>query len=217
MTYAIKEIFSTIQGEGHHTGTAAVFVRFAGCNFWSGLERDRLTSSLCPFCDTDFVGTNGENGGKYREAGALAALVRSVAPRAGSVVCTGGEPLLQLDRELVEAFQAQGFAVHVETNGSVDLPDDNLGIDWVCCSPKSPDLLKLKRCDELKVIIPAQAHNLKHYDEWFGYNNAQHRFVQPEDGPDGQQERSFKACAILVMANPEWRVSVQTHKLLGVP
>lgn len=213
MNYAIKEIFGTIQGEGHHTGTAAVFIRFAGCNFWSGREKDRFTSSLCPFCDTDFVGTDGVLGGRYEDANAVVEAARQAAPRAPIAVLTGGEPLLQLDKELLDALVMDGFNVHVETNGSIDT---DLDIDWLTCSPKSIDQLALSWCHELKVIYPAQAKNLEQYHRHF-WTKADHCFVQPEDGPGDRQTRSMRECVEFVRENPAWRVSVQMHKILGVP
>ena len=212
MSYAVKEIFSTVQGEGVHSGSAAVFLRFAGCNFWSGREKDRQTASMCPFCDTDFVGTNGVNGGKYDDV-MLAAACRRIAPKAQVVVCTGGEPLLQLDQPLIDALRAEGFRVHVETNGSIA---HTLDVDWVCCSPKDPARLNLDTCDELKVVIPAQKRNLALYRDHFA-GCAPAMFVQPEDGPGLTQKSSTALCVEWVQENPEWRISVQTHKVLGVP
>lgn len=210
-TYSVKEMFLTVQGEGTKAGTPAVFVRLSGCNFWSGLEKHRFTTSLCHFCDTQFRGTDGTNGGRYA-AEDLAAKIDELGPNAPLVVLTGGEPLLQVDRALVTAIKARGYTVSVETNGSVALPADRLGIDWVVCSPKSAEKLKLRVADELKVIFPAQ--NPLRYMPLVG---ATHHWVQPEDGPDGKREASTQASLDFVHANPPWRVSVQTHKYLGVP
>lgn len=209
-TYKVKEMFLTVQGEGTKAGTPAVFVRLAGCNFWSGKEEHRFTRSLCAFCDTDFVGTDGENGGKYK-AEELAAKARELGAKTGLVVLTGGEPLLQVDRALTTALRAKGFETSVETNGSVALPEDRLGIDWVVCSPKSAEKLKLKRADELKVIYPAEDPL-----EYVTLVAARHHFVQPEDGPGDKQFQSSQRAVEFCQENPGWRVSVQTHKYMGV-
>lgn len=210
-TYAIKEAFLTVQGEGAKAGTPAVFVRFTGCNYWSGLEKHRHTSSLCPFCDTDFRGTDGMNGGRY-DAEELAEKIADLGPRAPLVVFTGGEPLLQLDAHVVRAVKARGYTVSVETNGSVALPPDRHGIDWVVCSPKSAERLKLRSADELKVIYPAQSPL-----QYRSLVKASHLWVQPEDGPCGKREESTHAALNFAHEHPPWRVSVQTHKYLGVP
>lgn len=205
-TYAVKEMFSTLQGEGYHAGTSAVFVRFAGCNFWSGLEKDR-SSSACPFCDTDFRGIDGEGGGRYTAA-ELAQRARELGPRAPMVVLTGGEPSLQVDSALVRALKGLGFYVAIETNGSSKrLP---LELDWICCSPKDPSRLLLSFANELKVIFPAQDPIA--YEDRIG---ATHLWVQPEDG-DGILETSTKLAIEFVKSHPKWRLSVQTHKMVGL-
>ena len=209
MSYSVRELFRTVQGEGTKAGTPAIFVRFAGCNFWSGREEDRA-SSACPFCDTEFRGIDGENGGRY-SAEEVAELARGLGPKTPLVVLTGGEPLLQVDRELVDALRGSNFVVAVETNGSVALPEDKLGIDWVVCSPKDSSRLELAEANELKIIFPAQDPLL--YEKVV---KARHRFVQPEDGPGEKMLESIAACLSFVHENPGWRVSVQTHKFMGV-
>src|SRR5215470_3507421 len=209
--YTIKEIYTTLQGEGAQTGRAAVFLRFAGCNLWSGLERDRATA-VCRFCDTDFVGTDGADGGRFASAQALAQRVAAAWPSAQPVsrfvVCTGGEPLLQLDAPLVDALHAEGFAIAVETNGTQPGP---AGLDWVCVSPKAGAPLVLQRGDELKLIFPQAG--IEPAD--FEHLTFTHFFLQPMDGPDRQRntERAIEYC----LAHPRWRLSLQTHKLLGIP
>lgn len=212
MTYSVREIFYTLQGEGAHAGRPAVFCRFAGCNLWSGREADRATA-VCTFCDTEFVGTDGEGGGKFATAEALAQAVAARWPSgdtAGTryVVCTGGEPLLQLDRALVDALHAEGFEVAVETNGTQPAPD---GLDWICVSPKSTAPVVLTRGDELKLVFPqadAPPERFEHLE--FG------RFLlQPMDGPD--QVRNTQLAVEYCLAHPRWRLSVQTHKVLGIP
>ncbi len=211
MSYAVKEIFLTLQGEGAQAGRAAVFCRFAGCNLWSGLERDRA-SAICRFCDTDFVGTDGTAGGKYADAEALAAAVAAhwTGPDAGQasplVVCTGGEPLLQLDAALIEALHARGFEIAVETNGTLPAP---AGIDWLCVSPKAGAEFVQRRGDELKVVFPQP----------FDWNELErlpfhHYFVQPMDGPDRQAHT--EAATAFCLAHPRWRLSVQVHKMIGI-
>lgn len=209
MTYAVHSCFATLQGEGVHTGTPATFIRFSGCNYWSGKARHKATSE-CPFCDTDFVGTGGVGGGRY-SAVELAGLARSFNDTIQWVVCTGGEPLLQLDRELVDALHQQGFKVAVETNGSVALDGDRMGIDWVCCSPKSIDRQQLTQADELKLIYPAQ-----HPVQW-QHIQAPYRSLQPMDGAANIREQSTKMAIRYVLSHPGWRLSVQTHKDLGLP
>ena len=219
MTYTVKEAFYTLQGEGAQTGRAAVFLRFAGCNLWSGLERDR-DEAVCRFCDTDFVGTDGENGGKFRTAAELAELVTSIwcanaepGEQPGGrryVVCTGGEPLLQLDPPLIEALHAQGFEVAVETNGTVEAP---AGLDWICVSPKANAKLVLTKGNELKLVYPqdeAEAQPERFIDLDF-----QHFFLQPKDDPHAA--RNVQAAAQYCLKNPQWRLSLQTHKLTGLP
>ena len=215
MAYAVKEIFPTLQGEGFHTGRAAVFCRFAGCNLWSGRASDRArgTGGCARWCDTDFVGTDGTGGGRFDDADALAdAVARAWSPRSSGgapyVVCTGGEPLLQLDEALVDALHARGFEVGVETNGTLRPPR---GVDWVCVSPKDGAALLLTEGDELKLIFP-QAHALP---ERFEAMSFRHYFLQPMDGP-ARAENTARA-ARYCLENPRWRLSLQTHKLIGIP
>lgn len=210
MTYAVKEIFLTLQGEGGQAGRAAVFCRFAGCNLWSGRERDR-TAAPCDFCDTDFVGTDGPGGGKFGDAGLLAAAVER-AWRGGAgerlVVCTGGEPLLQLDTPLIEALHGRGFAVAVESNGTLPAP---AGIDWLCVSPKGDQPLAQTTGQELKLVFPqAKAPPARFEDLAF-----ERFYLQPMDGPD--QAANTTAAAAYCMENPRWRLSLQTHKYIGLP
>jgi 7-carboxy-7-deazaguanine synthase len=213
VTYAVKEIFYTLQGEGANTGRPAVFCRFAGCNLWTGREEDRATA-VCTFCDTDFVGTDGPDGGKFRTASELARGVaeRWPAPARGAgarpmVVCTGGEPLLQLDEPLVDALHAEGFEIAVETNGT-RLPPP--GVDWICVSPKAGSDLVLRRGNELKLVFPQEAAP----PERFANLAFDHFFLQPMDGPDAADatRRAVEYC----LAHPRWRLSLQTHKLLGI-
>ena len=214
--YSVKEAYVTLQGEGAQTGRAAVFLRFAGCNLWSGLERDRHRA-VCQFCDTDFVGTHGENGGKFEGADALADHVASLwAAAAGAdageayVVCTGGEPLLQLDSPLIEALHARGFEVGVETNGTVAAP---AGLDWICISPKANAALVQSRGDELKLVYPQDEPEAQ--PERFEMLQFQHFFLQPKD--DNRQAENIAAAAAYCMKHPKWRLSLQTHKLIGLP
>lgn len=212
MRYAVKEIFFTLQGEGAQTGRPAVFCRFAGCNLWSGLERDRATA-VCRFCDTDFVGTDGPGGGRFAGARDLARAVAACWPARSAggdpfVVCTGGEPLLQLDAALVEAFHAEGFAVAVETNGT-RVPSSD--IDWICVSPKAGADLILTRGDELKLVYPQPGAP----PERFAALDFQQFFLQPMDGP--QRERNTQLALEYCLAHPRWRLSLQTHKMLGIP
>lgn len=212
MTYSVKEIFYTLQGEGANAGSPAVFCRFAGCNLWTGLERDRA-EAVCRFCDTDFVGTDGPGGGRFDSAEALAVAIRQKWPESGSkarplVVCTGGEPLLQMDDDLVRALHEAGFAIAVETNGTQPAP---LGIDWICVSPKAGAPLELRSGDELKVVFPQDGidpSGLEHLD-------FRHFFLQPMDGP--KREASTRAALAYCLAHPIWRLSLQTHKFLGIP
>lgn len=208
--YAVHSCFPTIQGEGFHAGTPAVFIRFSGCNFWNGKQAARGESE-CPFCDTDFVGTSGDGGGRYTAA-ALAQFARSIAPSVDLVVCTGGEPLLQLDESLVDALHAAKFIVAVETNGSINLDEYRLGIDWVCCSPKAAHRQELLEVDELKVVYPAEDPLL-----WSSVILATHQFIQPMDGDGDVRARSTERAVRFVMAHPDWRLSVQTHKDVGIP
>jgi len=213
MSYAVKEIFYTLQGEGAQAGRAAVFCRFAGCNLWSGRESDRA-AAVCTFCDTDFVGTDGQNGGKFASADALADAVAArwpggVAGAAGRpyVVCTGGEPLLQLDDALVEAFHARGFEVAVETNGTQPAP---AGLDWICVSPKADAPLLLTAGDELKLVYPQPLAR----PERFAGLAFDHFFLQPMGGPDRRDHT--RAATDYCMAHPQWRLGVQMHKIVGI-
>ncbi len=212
MTYTVKEIFYTLQGEGAQTGRPAVFCRFSGCNLWSGREADRATAE-CTFCDTDFVGV-GEDGGRYATAQSLAAAVRACWPNeqmaTGAhplVVCTGGEPLLQLDAAAVAALHDAGFEIAIETNGTQQAPAE---IDWVCVSPKGKTQLVLTHGDELKLVFP-QADALP---ERFEHLQFRHFFLQPMDGPD--IERNTRLALEFCLSHPRWRLSLQTHKLLGI-
>lgn len=213
MTYAVKEIFYTLQGEGAHAGRPALFCRFAGCNLWSGREDDRADAP-CRFCDTDFVGTDGEGGGKFADADALADAIDSRWPRAVPlhkfIVCTGGEPLLQLDDALVAALHARGFQVAVETNGTQPPPK---GLDWVCVSPKADAALVVRAGDELKLVYPQPEAGAR--PEQFEGMTFDHFFLQPMDGPDAAA--NTEACIEYCKAHPKWRLSLQTHKFLGIP
>ena len=210
--YSVKEIFYTLQGEGAQTGRPAVFCRFAGCNLWSGREPDRATA-ICQFCDTDFVGTDGVLGAKYESAHALAAVIDAQWPSASAslkkyVVCTGGEPLLQLDDDLIHALHARGFEVAIETNGTLPVPP---GVDWVCVSPKQGSEQVVHQGDEIKVVIPQAAQNLAHYASM----NFTHFFLQPMDGPD--KDKHTQLAIDTCKRFPQWRLSIQTHKLLRIP
>jgi 7-carboxy-7-deazaguanine synthase len=211
MTYAVKEIFFTLQGEGGNAGTAAVFLRFAGCNLWSGRERDRATA-VCRFCDTDFVHTDGPGGGRFTDTDSLADAVLGKWPRGVKshrfVVCTGGEPLLQLDEPLLEALHARGFRVAVETNGTQPVPRS---IDWVCVSPKAGAPLVVQRGDELKLVFPQQGAEPERFEEL----DFLHFFLQPMDGPE--RVRNTDLAVAYCRAHPRWRLSLQTHKLIGIP
>jgi len=210
MTYQVKEIYYTLQGEGARSGRASVFLRFAGCNLWSGLERDR-PDAVCKFCDTDFVGTDGEGGGKFSAADALALAVAAQWP-AGSeaqpyVVCTGGEPLLQMDDALVAALHAKGFEIAIETNGTLLPPR---GIEWICVSPKANAELELTTGQELKLIYPQDGAPPERYADLL----FDHFFLQPMDGPE--REANTRAATNYCLAHPQWRLSLQTHKLIGI-
>jgi 7-carboxy-7-deazaguanine synthase len=209
MSYAVKEIFYTLQGEGALTGRPAVFCRFAGCNLWSGRERDRA-AAVCSFCDTDFVGTDGTDGGRYRDAAALADRVAASWPQGADarfVVCTGGEPLLQLDPPLIEAFHRRRFAVAVETNGTIAPPP---GLDWVCVSPKAGARLRVTAGDELKLVVPQPG-----LDPLAFTGLAFRRFsVQPMDGPGRSRNTSW--AIEFCLAHPQWQLSLQTHKMTGI-
>ena len=211
MTYSIKEIFYTLQGEGARTGRPAVFCRFSGCNLWSGRENDRMTSP-CRFCDTDFVGTNGASGGKYRDSAELASTIAGAWPDPSApgkyVVFTGGEPLLQLDEALVESMHELGFEVAIETNGTLPVL---AGVDWVCVSPKAGTSLAVREGNEVKVVIPQTGQNLADYESLaFG-----HFYVQPMDGP--QREDNLRLAIETCLRNPRWNLSLQTHKYLQIP
>ncbi len=213
MSYAIKEAYHTLQGEGFHTGRAAVFCRFAGCNLWSGREQDRATA-VCSFCDTDFVSTDGPGGGRFETAAALADHIAGLwtrhAPDAEPpfVVCTGGEPLLQLDTDLVDELHRREFQVAVETNGTVAPPQ---GLDWVCVSPKAGTELVIQAGDELKLVFP-QPEALP---EQFAGLAFDHFSLQPMDGPD--LEANTRLAVDYCLRYPRWRLSLQTHKLIGLP
>jgi len=216
MTYSVKEIFYTLQGEGAQAGRAAVFCRFAGCNLWSGREVDRV-KAVCKFCDTDFVGTDGTGGGKFETAEGLAAAIDGVWTGDNAwtnrsdrkfVVMTGGEPLLQLDSDLLTAIKARGFQVAVETNGTIAAP---LGIDWICVSPKAGTQLVQTSGQELKLVYPqAEAK-----PNAFEHLRFEHLFLQPMDGPD--RDHNTQLAISYCLENPRWRVSLQTHKLMGIP
>jgi 7-carboxy-7-deazaguanine synthase (Cx14CxxC type) len=213
MNYAVKEIYYTLQGEGANAGRAAVFCRFAGCNLWSGREPDRA-SAICNFCDTDFVGTDGPGGGRFATAGGLAKAAAAARPRLGArmarllLVCTGGEPLLQLDDALVAAFHDQGFEVAIETNGT-RLPPR--GIDWICVSPKAGAELVLRSGQELKLIVPQTGAEPERFDQL----DFRHFFLQPMDGPD--RERNTQWAIRYCLDHPQWRLSLQTQKYVGLP
>jgi 7-carboxy-7-deazaguanine synthase len=210
MTYSVKEIYYTLQGEGGQAGRAAVFCRFSGCNLWTGREEDRA-KALCQFCDTDFVGTDGPGGGKFALATDLAQAVASQWP-AGSrgkplVVCTGGEPLLQLDEILVDALHAQGFEVAVETNGTQPAPK---GLDWICVSPKAGAEIVLSRGSELKLVFPQPGAMPDRFKDLA----FQHFFLQPMDGLE--RKRNTQAAVEFCLQHPQWRLSIQTHKVIGI-
>jgi len=208
--YSVKEIFYTLQGEGANAGTPAVFCRFAGCNLWSGREADRA-SAACDFCDTDFVGTDGPGGGRFDDAEALADAVAAAWPRGGErhrfVVCTGGEPLLQLDAAAIEALHRRGFRLAVETNGTIAPP---AGIDWICVSPKAGQPLALAAGHELKLVFP-QAEAPPERFEALAFD---HFFLQPMDGP--ARARNTRLAVDYCLAHPRWRLSIQSHKVIGI-
>ena len=209
MTYAVKELFYSLQGEGANAGRATVFCRFSGCNLWSGNEADRATA-VCKFCDTDFVGTDGTHGGKYRTTTELVEAVDALWPSGQGekfTVLTGGEPLLQLDTQLLDEFHAHGFKVAIETNGTRIPPP---GVDWICVSPKAGAEFVLKTGNELKVVWPQPGLDLDSLEK-LEFN---HRFLQPMDGPVVRENTA--ACVEYCMKHPTWRLSLQTHKILGV-
>lgn len=208
MTYAVKEMFYSLQGEGARTGRAAVFLRFAGCNLWSGREQDRA-SAVCSFCDTDFVGVDGLGGAKFETAEALADAAQNMWPGGGApyLVCTGGEPLLQLDAPLINAFHQRGFEVAVETNGTIAAP---AGLDWVCVSPKADARLAQVSGDELKLVFPQR----EAMPERFEALSFKHFFLQPMDG--AALAENTNAALAFCLSRPHWRLSLQTHKALGL-
>ena len=211
MTYSVKEMFYTLQGEGGQTGRPAVFCRFSGCNLWTGREADRATA-VCRFCDTDFVGTDGQGGGKFAGADALADAIAARWPADDTsgrryVVCTGGEPLLQLDDALIDALHARGFEVAVETNGTQRAP---AGLDWICVSPKAGAPLALTAGNELKLVFP-QADAMPDRFETLAFD---HLFLQPMDGP--LRVENTRAAVEYCMRHPKWRLSLQTHKIIGI-
>lgn len=207
--YAVKECYFTLQGEGAQAGRAAVFLRFAGCNLWSGLERDRA-AAVCRFCDTDFVGVDGPGGGKFADARALAAHVAALWPGGGAplVVATGGEPLLQLDDALVEALHAHSMSVAIETNGTIAAP---AGVDWVCVSPKAGATLVQRSGNELKLVYPQEGARPAAFEAL----DFEHFFLQPMDG--AHREENTRAATAYCLAHPRWRLSLQTHKLIDIP
>ena len=211
-TYSVKEIFYTLQGEGFHAGRPAVFCRFTGCNLWSGREADRV-AAVCQFCDTDFVGTDGQNGGKFTSAEALAQTIASFwpDPEQGQpfVVITGGEPALQMDSNLIDALHNQGFEIAIETNGTLPLPN---GIDWVCVSPKGSSEIVLLEGNELKLVYPQK--ELRAQPEQFQNLGFEHFYIQPLD--DHKELENRARCIEYCMQNPQWKLSIQTHKILDI-
>ena len=212
MAYAVKEIFYSLQGEGAHAGRPAIFCRFTGCNLWSGQEKHRA-DAVCQFCDTDFVGTDGEGGGSFKNAVALAKAVVSYWPESITdiihpyVICTGGEPLLQLDKDLIEAFHNEGVEVAIETNGTIPVPE---GIDWVCVSPKSGSTVVVEQGDEIKLVYPQEGHQPSD----FAHLNFEHFFLQPmfDEDENGHVKETIEYC----LTHPRWSLSLQSHKLLGL-
>ncbi len=210
MTYAVKEIFYTLQGEGANAGRPAVFCRFAGCNLWTGREQDRA-DAVCKFCDTSFVGTDGENGGKYRTPAELVAMIASLWPQGEAnrfVVCTGGEPMLQIDQPFVDALHETGFEMAIETNGSLPVLDS---IDWICVSPKADAPLVVTKGHELKVVVPQDNQRLAELEKL----DFEYFLVQPMDGPS--RDISTKLAIDWCKRHPKWRLSMQTHKYLNIP
>ena len=209
MSYAIKEMFYTLQGEGARAGRASVFLRFAGCNLWSGREADRA-GAVCAFCDTDFVGVDGPGGGRFETPARLARAAAALWPGGGVpyVVCTGGEPLLQMDAPLIESLHAEGFEVAVETNGTIAAP---AGLDWICVSPKAAAPLAQSSGHELKLVYPQPLAP----PERFVHLPFEHFFLQPMDGP--ARDENTRAALAFCRADPRWRLSLQTHKILGIP
>ena len=209
MSYSVKEIYYTLQGEGHHTGRPAVFLRFAGCNLWNGLEADRETA-ICKFCDTDFFGLDGPNGGKFENADSLANRVAEIwgAREHRFVVCTGGEPLLQIDEALIDALHENQFEVAVETNGTLPAPD---GLDWTCVSPKAEAELIIRSGKELKLVFPQKGAE----PERFVDLDFDQFYLQPMDGPE--LKANTVSAVDYCKQHPKWQLSLQTHKLLGIP
>ena len=210
MKYSVKEIYYTLQGEGYHTGRPAVFIRFSGCNLWTGHEKDR-SGAICNWCDTDFVGTNGINGGKF-SAEEITNIINSLwkgnVQNEPYVVCTGGEPLLQMDEALIKAIHKAGFEIGLETNGTMIPPD---GIDWICVSPKANADLILKNGNELKVVYPQCGMNPRVHEKL----KFDHFYIQPMDGIN--QTENIKKSEKFVLDHPKWKLSLQTHKILGIP
>ena len=210
MNYSVKEIYYTLQGEGYHTGRPAVFIRFSGCNLWTGHEKDR-SGAICNWCDTDFVGTNGINGGKF-SAEEITNIINSLwkgnVQTEPYVICTGGEPLLQMDESLIKAIHKAGFEIGLETNGTMIPPD---GIDWICVSPKANADLVLKNGNELKVVYPQCGMNPRMHEKL----KFDHFYIQPMDGID--QKNNIKRSEKFVLDHPKWKLSLQTHKILGIP
>lgn len=209
MTYAVKEIYYTLQGEGAHTGRPAVFCRFAGCNLWTGREQDRA-AAICQFCDTDFVGTDGPGGGQFESADTLVTAVEQQWPGGGRpfVVFTGGEPLLQLDSPLIDALHQAEFEIAVETNGTLPSPGP---IDWVCVSPKAKTDVVLQSGDELKLVFPQPGAEPEQFTDW----DFTHFYLQPMDGP--QQQQNTQLAVAYCLEHPQWQLSLQTHKFVGIP
>jgi len=209
MSYAVKEMFYTLQGEGVNTGRAAVFCRFAGCNLWSGREIDR-SKAVCQFCDTDFIGTDGDGGGRFADATQLAKAIDNKWPKqvrgTRFVVCTGGEPLLQVDEALTSALHEQGFIIAIETNGTLPVPP---GVDWVCVSPKAGSTMVTRTGNELKVVYPQEVS--PHVYETLAFENF---FIQAKDGPEAAE--NLRAAVAFCSENPLWRLSLQTHKIIGI-
>ena len=210
MKYSVKEIYYTLQGEGYHRGRPAVFIRFSGCNLWTGHEKDR-SGAICNWCDTDFVGTNGINGGKF-SAEEITNIINSLwkgnVQTEPYVICTGGEPLLQMDESLIKAIHKAGFEIGLETNGTMIPPD---GIDWICVSPKANADLVLKNGNELKVVYPQCGMNPRMHEKL----KFDHFYIQPMDGID--QKNNIKRSEKFVLDHPKWKLSLQTHKILGIP
>jgi 7-carboxy-7-deazaguanine synthase len=210
LTYAVKEIFKTLQGEGAQSGRTAVFCRFSGCNLWNGREQDRATS-ICQFCDTDFVGVDGTGGGRFDNAVLLAAALAACWGEGHDrrfVVFTGGEPLLQLDRDVIAAVRAQDFTIAIETNGTIAVPE---GLDWICVSPKAGTNVRQTAGHELKLVYPQPGAMPPRFED-FAF---EHFFLQPMDGPD--RDRNTDLAIKYCLEHPRWRLSLQTHKLMGIP